>query len=92
MKTAMVLRMTVPTSRYNSMAIAKEVQRVRTKKGLNVKTFGVQAGITHWSVYKKESGEVPYSVEELGRIAELFDAPTGWPFISWKDGEAFDRR
>lgn len=50
------------------------------------KEAAVAVGLTQdqWS-HKVRMVINAFTVEELGRIADLFHAPRGWPFIEWDE-------
>lgn len=83
---------TPTTGRYDPREIALRVERAREGAGLSVKELADKAGVGVWAWYKRGSGDTPFTVEELGRIADILDAPLGWPFLPWEMGETLSRR
>lgn len=58
-----------------------------TKKSLAAACGVDSAGFSHrMTGYRGER----FTVEQLGAIADELQAPTGWPFLSWTDAEAYD--
>ncbi len=82
--------MTPPPSRYSDEQIAKRIEDKRIEVGLSVEQAAEVIGLANWSWYKKVAGTTPFKVIEIGRFATYVKAPTGWPFIDWTAGEAFD--
>jgi hypothetical protein len=71
--------------RFDEVVIARRIRRVReTQADAGVpdrepKQFAAKIGIgkppNYSNYYKKESGEVPFSIEEAGRCADELGAP-----------------
>jgi hypothetical protein len=69
--------------RYDMREIAARVDRRRKQRGVTAKELYVDLGLERWDWSKKiRNAGSSFTVEELGRIADLLDAPPGWPFLS----------
>lgn len=72
--------------RYNILEITQRVERERVRHGIEIKDLAERAGLTQSNWYKKAGGSAPrspFTVEELGRIADALGAPPLWPFAEW---------
>lgn len=78
-------------SRYPDQLVADRIEAKRKELEVTVAAAADVAGFSEWSWYKKADGTTPFKVEEIGRIAEAFKAPSGWPFIEWSAGQLLDR-
>ena len=74
--------------RYRPEDIAKAVDRLRIDKGLSVKEVAMQVwpqqgdGARHtWSKKTARRGS-DWTFEEIGVVADVLNAPPGWPFLS----------
>jgi hypothetical protein len=77
-------------SRYDKDKIAAEVEHARVRLGWEIKDLSLEAGIgatwekarDNW--YKHTRGrKTPFTVDQLGKLAVILDAPPLWPFREW---------
>lgn len=78
----------VSGGRYDLRKITIEIEAVRQRLGLSKKEAALGSGMTEsqWS-QKIRMVINSFNVYELGRIADCFDAPIGWPFLDWELAE-----
>lgn len=81
-----------PTPRYTlrraTLEIA-EVLRVRGRGSRKEVALGI--GLNEQAFSAKMRGVyTSLSIEEIGQIAAYLDAPTGWPWVPWSEGERMD--
>lgn len=76
--------------RFDPETIADRVKAERMRRGWTVEEFAAKAGIGRWNVYKKDNKTSYWDLEDLSRVAEVFDAPTLWPILEWRLAEAID--
>jgi hypothetical protein len=74
--------------RYDMRKITAEVEQIRHRLGFSKKEAALGSGMSEsqWS-QKIRLVINSFSIHELGRIADCFDAPLGWPFIDWELAE-----
>lgn len=86
--------------RYDKREIAARVNRERAvrippgeTRALDVKEMADRIGISADDWYKRTGKRLtPFTVEELGRIADVLGAPPYWPFGDWETlAEIFGR-
>lgn len=81
--------------RYTPDSARLEIRRVidqqKKNRGLK-KRLAIAAGIDSSGFTHRLNGRPGYtfSIEEIGSIAEEAKGPTGWPWVPWEIGEAFD--
>lgn len=63
-----------------SQAVAARVRVVIAARGIRKKELAGPLGITPDQVYRKTSGRVPFSVDELDTLASVLDVAP-WEFI-----------
>jgi DNA-binding Xre family transcriptional regulator len=63
-----------------SKAVAAQVRVVIAARGIRKKELATPLGITPDQVYRKTSGRVPFSVDELDILASALDVAP-WEFI-----------
>lgn len=68
-------------SRYPEKLIADLIEDTRKAKEFSVPQAAEVIGLGESSWYKKADGVTPFKVEEIGRLAEAWDMPDGWPFL-----------
>lgn len=69
-----------PPGRYAIDEITARVERERIRADLAVKDLADRVGLSEWVWYKRADLSHPFSVEELGRIADVLGMPPLWPF------------
>jgi hypothetical protein len=70
------------TGRYDERLIAARVEARRRAKRVEVKAMCADLGIEKWDWSRKvRLDNSSFSIAELSRIAEILDAPPGWPFL-----------
>lgn len=84
-----------PPGRYNIETVTKEVRRVlserrppRQVEQVSQKQLSLLLDVSEGQISRKirlSDGRSRFSIEELGVIADLFDAPPGWPFLPWAE-------
>lgn len=84
-------------SRYDKNKIAAEVEHHRIRLGWEIKDLALQAGLgATWELardnwYKHTGGRgTPFTMEQLGKLAAILDAPPCWPLREWSS--ALQRR
>ena len=83
----------VPRSRYSYELVVLEVGRRLAVMGKGSHGRAAEAlGMTPSQFAKRmaatgDAGE-RFRIEHLGALADWAQAPVGWPFISWEQGEA----
>lgn len=78
--------------RYDMREIGARVDKRRRQLGREVKDVCAEMGIKKWDWSRKVRADgSSFTVEECGFLADLFEAPPGWPFISEDLGEAIRR-
>lgn len=77
--------------RYTQNAIRKEIVRALAKEPRGVKKrLAIALGLEPDGVSNRLSGRYDFTIEQVGVIADELNAPTGWPWIPWDQGAAFD--
>ncbi len=74
---------TTKSARFQDAIVAGRIRRARERAGMTKKDLAEKAAVETWSYYKKESGRISFSLEEISRIADALDAPMPWPFLGW---------
>jgi hypothetical protein len=67
--------------RYPDEAIAALLEAKRKASGDTVEQMADIIGLAASSWYKKVDGVTPFKVSEIGRAAEHWGMPPGWPFL-----------
>jgi hypothetical protein len=84
-------RSPVRAGRYTLRKVALEIEEQLRRRGRGSQkeaAFGI--GLSEQAFSAKQLGKHSnWSVEEIGRLADFWDAPTSWPWIPWD--MAFDR-
>lgn len=80
---------TVPTSRYSVAEARREVQRVVGRLGRGAqKAVALGIGLEEPAMSAKLRGvHDEMTVEQLGKVANLLQAPAGWPWVLWPEEE-----
>jgi hypothetical protein len=79
-------------TRYTTRGATLEIaERLRKLGRGSRKEVALSLGLTEQAFSHKMRGVyTSLTVEEIGQIAEHLDAPTGWPWIPWSEGERID--
>lgn len=78
--------------RYDEREIAARVEALRRARGVEIKRICADLGMEKWDWSRKvRLDRSSFTIEELGKIAELLKAPMGWPFIPIEVGEILER-
>jgi hypothetical protein len=76
--------------RFDPSKIGKEIDRVRKLRRLTVKQAAAIIGCPRTGWYKKRDLDgSAFHMDDIDRLAAEWDAPPGWPFISWDLATAF---
>jgi hypothetical protein len=80
------------TYRYSTQDATRELRQAMRARGVLQKQLAAAIGASDSSVSQKfkGAGRNSFSLEELGLAADFLRAPSGWPFISWEEGELLD--
>jgi hypothetical protein len=79
------------TGRYSLNAARKEIVKVISQQPRGTKKrLAISLGLEPDGLSHRLSGRFELTIEQIGVIADELDAPTGWPWIPWDLGEAFD--
>ena len=82
---------TVSTGRYDERLIAARVDARRRAMNVEVKQMCAELGIEKWDWSRKIRGDrSSFSISELSKIADLLQAPTGWPFVDEQIGQILE--
>lgn len=79
-----------PPLPFDAKSIGTEIEEARVRLGVPVDDIYERIGLssrTHW--YSKVSGSKPFRWEEAAKVAVEFQAPPGWPIVSWREGLAW---
>jgi hypothetical protein len=72
----------LPTGRYDLLEIAARVEKRRKQRKVAAKALYGDLHLAKWDWSKKVRNKgSSFTVAELGLIADLLDAPPGWPFL-----------
>lgn len=75
--------------RYDLREIGARIDKRRRQRKLAVKEICADLGLAKWDWSRKVRRDgSAFTIEECGRIADLLDAPPGWPFLPEEVGEA----
>jgi hypothetical protein len=75
-------RKELATGRFDERLIAARVEARRRAKGIEVKAICAEIGMEKWDWSRKvRLDNSSFSIAELSKIAEILDAPPGWPFL-----------
>ncbi len=79
--------------RYTYEAAALEVAKAIGRRGRGThKALAADLELTSQQLSHRLAGELArFDLEQLGRIADFFDAPPGWPLIPWDLAQALLR-
>lgn len=88
----MTRRPVPPPGRYSLRKVALEIdEQLRIRGRGSQKEAAGALGITEQAFSAKLRGvHSNWSVDEIGRLADYWDAPSGWPWIPWKEAEIRD--
>ena len=78
--------------RYDEREIAARVEKRRKAKRMEVKALCAELGIEKWDWSRKvRLDRSAFTIAELGKIADILEAPPGWPFVAEEVGELLER-
>jgi hypothetical protein len=78
--------------RYDLREIGARIDKRRRQLGREVKDVIAEMRIQKWDWSRKVRADgSAFTIEECGFLADLFDAPPGWPFLSEEAGEMLRR-
>ena len=78
--------------RYDEREIAARVDKRRKARGVEIKALCAELGIEKWDWSRKiRLDRSAFTIAELGKLADILEAPTGWPFIAEEVGMILDR-
>jgi hypothetical protein len=86
-----------PLGRFTQQAVRAEIERrlAVSPKG-TAKLLAAALGSKYQSALnKRQEGHTPWTVEDLGRIADVLDPDRehpGWPFVPWDEPTPSKRR
>jgi hypothetical protein len=81
-----------PLGRYSRAKVVAELEEQfgRRKRGAR-KNLAIALGFKPPEITKRQNDdEAHWSIEDLGRVADEWGAPPGWPFIPWDEAEKRD--
>lgn len=68
-------------NRYPERLVADLIEAQRMAQDLSVEQAAELIGLSASSWYKKTQGVTPFKLDEIGRLAESWGMPDGWPFL-----------
>jgi hypothetical protein len=82
----------LPHARYTLRRTTEEIADVLRRRGRGSrKEVALAIGLTEQAFsHKMRMVYTSLDIEEIGRIATYLDAPTGWPWVPWSEGERID--
>lgn len=78
--------------RYSMARASAEVARViqrKKERGLHVRVAR-ELNISSQQFSHRCAARYDFTLEELGIVADVLNAPPGWPFIPWEEAEERD--
>lgn len=81
-----------PPGRYTLDRATLEIEEQLRRRGRGAqKEVALAIGLDEQAFsHKMRGGKTRFTVEEIGRIADYWNAPRGWPWVSWGEGEIID--
>jgi hypothetical protein len=81
------------SSRYSVLTAGREVRRILARLGRgSQRRVALEVGLNEQQMSAKLRGETDrFTVEQLGQIANVLDAPAGWPWVPWEERELLRR-
>lgn len=77
--------------RFSYARVAQEIQAFLDRKRGNqadcARALGMDSGTFRHTMNEREGAR--FSIEQLSIIAEVANAPAGWPWLSWTEAEEF---
>lgn len=68
--------------RYDMSQILDRIEHLRHKRRLQRKDIAISVGISEAQFSKKMRQHLStFTLEEIGAIADVLEAPPGWPFL-----------
>lgn len=82
-----------PLGRYTLRKVILELEEQFTRRGRGAKkALAAGIGLRPSEITKRQNDdEAHWSIEDLGRVADEWDAPAGWPFITWDEADERDK-
>ncbi len=86
-----------PLGRYTQQGVRVEVEkRLAASPAGAAKSVAAALGFKHQSALnKRQDGDTPWTVDDLGRLADFFDPKNehpGWPLVPWEEARGRPRR
>ena len=86
-----------PLGRYTQQAVRLEIEkRIAASPRGTAKGLVAALGFRHQSALnKRQDGDTPWTLEDLGRAADFFDPSNehpSWPLVSWDDASSARRK
>jgi hypothetical protein len=84
-----VLRKPRPLGRYSLPSVIAELEDQFRRRGRgSKKALAAGIGFKPPEITKRQNDdEAHWNLEELGRVADEWGAPPGWPFIPWDEAD-----
>lgn len=78
-----------PKSRYSYRRVVDEIEAQLENRGVGEqKAAAAAAGMDESAFSHRLTGiKSRFNVEQLGAIADHWNAPPGWPFVPWDEAE-----
>jgi hypothetical protein len=78
-----------PLGRYSLRKVILELEEQFERRGRGSKTaLALDLGFRPPEITRRQDDdEVHWNLEDLGRVADAWGAPTGWPFIPWDEAK-----
>lgn len=82
-----------PLGRYSLKKVILELEEQFRRRGRGSKTaLALDLGYRPSEITKRQDDdEAHWNLEDLGRVAEAWKAPAGWPFIAWDEADERDQ-
>jgi hypothetical protein len=82
-----------PLGRYTLQKVILELEDQFARRGRgSKKSLAAGIGLRPSEITKRQNDdEAHWSIEDLGRVADEWDAPAGWPFIAWDEADERDK-
>jgi hypothetical protein len=71
--------------RFDYEQIVRRVEEHRARVGMPAKQLYEAVGLSGDKWYRKVRGQgSTFTLDEFGAIADVLEAPEGWPFVEWR--------